>query len=73
MVFFFAVVREILLMTKNKETFPLLREIGVFKVIKPILSERKLIQRIRAVPDNQIIKNTNTPENISILQAIKLS
>jgi hypothetical protein len=74
LVFLFAVAREILLMIKNKETFPLLGGIAAFfEAIEPILSERKLIQRIRAVPDNQIIKSTNTPESISILEAIKLS
>jgi GT2 family glycosyltransferase len=74
LIFLFTIVKEVLLMIKKGKVFPLLRGVtAFFKAVKPILSERKLVQRIRVVPDKKIIKNANIPEYMSILDAIRSS
>ncbi|MEM3596549.1 MAG: glycosyltransferase family 2 protein [Candidatus Bathyarchaeia archaeon] len=72
--FSLAVLREALLVIKDKEMFPILKGIPeFFKAIRPILKERKRIQKLRKVSDKQILQNTKIPEHLSIVKAIKLS
>jgi hypothetical protein len=73
LIFFIAILKEIFLIIKKKEKFPLTKGlIEFFKAVKPMLIERRIIQGIRVIPDEQIFKNTKTPEKLSILEAIKL-
>jgi len=73
LIFFIAILKEIFLIIKKKEKFPLTKGlIEFFKAVKPMLIERRIIQGIRVIPDEHIFKNTKTPEKLSILEAIKL-
>jgi GT2 family glycosyltransferase len=72
MIFTLAVAREALLILRNKKTSPILKGILEFlKAIKPILKERKRVQKLRKVSDKQIFGNTRTPEHLSILETMK--
>ncbi|MEM3578196.1 MAG: glycosyltransferase family 2 protein [Candidatus Bathyarchaeia archaeon] len=72
--FSLAVLREALLVIKNREMFPILKGIlEFFKAIKPVLKERRRIQKLRKVSDKQIFRNTKIPEYLSVVEAMKLS
>jgi GT2 family glycosyltransferase len=44
-----------------------------FKLLKPIISERKQIQKVRIIPDDQIVLSCRIPEQMSLWKSLKLS
>jgi hypothetical protein len=73
LIFLLSSAKEILFMLKNKKISTIFNElIGFFRAIRPIINERKRIQRMRTLSDSQIFSTCRIPEQQSFWDALKL-
>ena len=71
--FLLVVMIEFLKKLKSGKKLQFLRGIAqFFKMAKPIISERKQIQRIRVIPDDQIFLSCRIPEQQSFWKSLKM-